>query len=62
MKNIPRKSQKINDLPLFRWARASQLRRRPPQAAIRLARRYGVSIDIANAIIQANDYGPREDR
>jgi len=51
-----------NTLPLFAFVRDSELRHPPSTAAKKLARQYGLSPSLAEAIVRANGFGPIDRR
>jgi hypothetical protein len=59
MKILP-KQLPFNTLPLFAAARTAELRHPPSTAAKKLIQRYRLSACVAEAIVRANGYGPKD--
>jgi hypothetical protein len=52
----------FNTLPLFASARTSEQRYPSNAAAKKLAHQYGLSTSLADAIVRASGYGPKDGR
>lgn len=59
---IRTKQHPCNTMPLISAAHDSEVRYPATRAARQLARRWGLSPSVANAIVRANGFGPSEEQ